>query len=231
MPLPAHLARPIQVLMIDNFDSFTWNLYQSLCLLGADVIVIRNDAISPEDFPDLQIKSLVISPGPGHPQTDAGVSQAAITYFMGRVPILGVCMGLECLVDVLGGEIAYAGEIMHGKVSRVRHDNRGCFKDIPQGIPSIRYHSLSAQPNKFPRDLVITSATQESNVIMGVRHRKYTLEAVQYHPESILSEGGDELFANFLKLRGGTWEENPESGVADKTLPPFELHPTATVKL
>ena len=119
---------------------------------------------------------------------------------------------------------------MHGKFSPVRHDNRGCFKDIPQGIKSIRYHSLSAQPNRFPKDLVVTSATEESNIIMGVRHRKYTLEAVQYHPESILSEGGDELFANFLKLRGGTWEENPESGVADTTLPPFELYPTATVK-
>ena len=108
-----HLARPIEVLMIDNFDSFTWNLYQSLCLLGAEVIVIRNDAISPEDFPDLQIKSLVISPGPGHPQTDAGVSQAAITYFMGKIPVLGVCMGLECLVDVLGGEIAYVHVSYH----------------------------------------------------------------------------------------------------------------------
>ena len=107
MPLPAHLTRPIEVLMIDNFDSFTWNLYQSLCLLGTDVIVIRNDAISPQDFSDLQIRSLVISPGPGHPQTDAGISQAAITYFMGKVPILGVCMGSECPADVLGGEIAY----------------------------------------------------------------------------------------------------------------------------
>ena len=107
MPLPAHLARPIEVLMVDNFDSFTWNLYQSLCLLGADVVVVRNDAISPRDFPDLQIKSLVISPGPGHPQREAGISQAAITYFMGKIPVLGVCMGLECLVDVLGGEIAY----------------------------------------------------------------------------------------------------------------------------
>ena len=98
MPLPAHLVRPIEALTIDNFDSFTWNLYQSLCLLGAEVILIRNDAISPED---LQIRSLVISPGPGHPQTAAGISQTAITYFMGRVTILGVCMGLECLVDVL----------------------------------------------------------------------------------------------------------------------------------
>ena len=120
---------------------------------------------------------------------------------------------------------------MHGKVSRVRHDNRGCFKDIPQGIQSIRYHSLSAQEDKFPKDLVVTSATEESKVIMGVRHRKYTLEAVQYHPESILSEGGEELFANFLKLSGGTWEENPGSrAAADSTVLPFELHPTVSVK-
>ena len=119
---------------------------------------------------------------------------------------------------------------MHGKVSRVRHDNRGCFKDVPQGIQSIRYHSLSAQTEKFPKDLVVTSATVESNVIMGVRHRKYTLEAVQYHPESILSEGGDELFANFLRLNGGTWEENLGCSAADMTLPPFEIYPTVTVK-
>lgn len=118
---------------------------------------------------------------------------------------------------------------MHGKVSRVCHDNRGCFRNIPQGIHSIRYHSLSAQPDKFPKDIIVTSATEESNVIMGVRHRKYTLEVVQYHPESILSECGHELFANFLKLRGGTWEENPECGADDATLP-FELYPTVTVR-
>ena len=119
--------------------------------------------------------------------------------------------------------VSYAGEIMHGKVSRVRHDGRGCFKDIPQGIRSIRYHSLSANVKTFPRDLAITATTEESGVIMGIRHRKYTLEAVQYHPESILSEGGDKLFANFLALRGGTWDENPSFRVQDPNLPPFEV--------
>ncbi|KAH9927388.1 N-anthranilate isomerase [Amylocystis lapponica] len=223
MSLPEHLSRPLDVLLIDNFDSFTWNLYQSFCLLGADVTVIRNDAISPDLFPDLTISFLVVSPGPGHPVTDSGISRAAIAYFTGKVPVLGVCMGLECLVDVFGGKIQYAGEIMHGKVSNVRHDGRGCFKDIPQGIKSTRYHSLSAALSSLPPVLAVTSTTEESGVIMGVRHRKYTLEAVQYHPESILSESGDDLLKNFLALRGGTWQENPSFRVLDTTLPPFEI--------
>ncbi|EEB90667.1 hypothetical protein MPER_11095 [Moniliophthora perniciosa FA553] len=195
--------------MIDNFDSFTWNLYQQFCLLGAQVTVIRNDAISPKQFPQLKLNSLIISPGPGHPQTDSGISREAIKYFQGKVPILGVCMGLECLVDVHGGKIGYAGEIKHGKVSRVRHDGRGCFRGISQGIKSIRYHSLSASESSLPPQLEITSASEESDVIMGVRHKEYTLEAVQYHPESILSEGGDDLIRNFLGLRGGYWERKP----------------------
>ncbi|KAJ6593582.1 anthranilate synthase component II [Mycena capillaripes] len=221
--LPQNLAGQLDVLMIDNFDSFTWNLYQQICLLGADVTVIRNDAIPASLLPKLKIKSLIISPGPGHPQTDSGISKAAIEYFQGKVPVLGVCMGLECLVDLHGGQIGYAGEIKHGKISRVRHDNRGCFKDIPQGIKSTRYHSLSAATTTLPADLAVTALSEDSGVIMGVRHRKYTVEAVQYHPESILSEGGDELIRNFLSLKGGTWEENPESRVLDVTLPSFPV--------
>ncbi|TRM69196.1 glutamine amidotransferase [Schizophyllum amplum] len=224
--LPPHLARKLDVLMIDNFDSFTWNLYQQISLLGADVTVIRNDAISADLLPQLQINSLFISPGPGHPKTDSGISNAAIKYFTGKVPIMGVCMGLECIVDVMGGTIAYAGEIMHGKLSRVRHDNRGCFKDVPQGILSTRYHSLSASHSTLPADLAITALTEESGVIMGVRHRKYTVEAIQYHCESVLSEGGEAYIRNFLNLRGGTWEENPEARVNDRSLPPF---PTETM--
>lgn len=238
--LPSALAGQLDVLMIDNFDSFTWNLYQQLSLLGADVTVIRNDAISPSLFAQLKIRSLVISPGPGHPQTDSGISKDAIAFFTGKVPVLGVCMGLECLVDLYSGKIgsvlspapnvfvtpplcSYAGEIMHGKVSKIRHDNRGCFKNVPQGIPSIRYHSLSAQHTSLPSDLAITAITEDSGVIMGVRHRKYTLEAVQYHPESILSEGGNDLIRNFLSLRGGIWDENPEFRVQDASLPPFPV--------
>ncbi|KAJ7594631.1 indole-3-glycerol phosphate synthase-domain-containing protein [Mycena floridula] len=221
--LPKSLVGQLDVLLIDNFDSFTWNLYQQLCLLGAQVTVIRNDAIKPSLFPALKINSLIISPGPGHPQTDSGISKAAIEYFQGKVPVLGVCMGLECMVDLHGGQIAFAGEIMHGKVSRIRHDNRGCFRDIPQGIKSTRYHSLSASHVTLPDSLAITAISEESGVIMGIRHRKFTLEAVQYHPESILSEGGDDLLRNFLALRGGIWEKNPEFRVLDSTLPVFQV--------
>ncbi|KAH9048469.1 N-anthranilate isomerase [Lactarius hengduanensis] len=223
MSLPDHLARPLDVLMIDNFDSFTWNLYQHLTLLGADITVIRNDAIPSESISLLQIRSLIISPGPGHPVTDSGISRDAIRHFAGRVPILGVCMGLECVVDVFGGEISYAGEIMHGKLSRIRHDGRACFRGLPQGFESTRYHSLSANVETLPADLAITASSQDSGVIMGVRHRRYTLEAVQYHPESILSQFGDDLFRNFLELDGGLWEENPTALVLDQTLPPFKI--------
>lgn len=232
MSLPTELRGPLGILMIDNFDSFTWNLYQQLRLLGARVTVIRNDAIPESALPELDIEHLVISPGPGHPKTDSGVSNAAIRHFSGKVPVLGVCMGLECIVDVYGGEIAFAGEIMHGKLSRVRHDSRGCFKDVPQGIQSTRYHSLSASVKSLPRDLQITAVSADSGVIMGVRHRELTIEAVQYHPESILSEGGDDLMRNFLNLKGGTWKENPHAGVQPDA-PAFEpdapdhAHPTS----
>ncbi|KAH9912174.1 N-anthranilate isomerase [Fomitopsis serialis] len=215
MPLPDELTKPIDVLLIDNFDSFTWNLYQSLSILGADVTVVRNDAITPDDFPHLHINSLIISPGPGHPTTDSGISRDAITYFTGKVPILGVCMGLQCLVDAYGGQISYAGEIVHGKVSHVMHDGRGMFKSVPQSIKCTRYHSLSAGAPSLPDCLAVTATTQESGVIMGVRHREYTMEAVQYHPESILSESGDDLLRNFLNVKGGRWdaEENKDFGV------------------
>lgn len=207
--------------MIDNFDSFSWNLYQQLCLLGANVVVLRNDALDPSQFPQLQIERLIVSPGPGHPKTDSGISREIMKYFAGKIPVLGVCMGLECLVDMYGGEITYAGEIMHGKTSRIRHDGRGCLKDVPQGFSSIRYHSLSADFKTLPEDLAITAVTEESGVVMGVRHRHFTLEAVQYHPESILSEAGDILVRNFLNLKGGVWEENPAYQVHDINLPPF----------
>ncbi|TDL20038.1 N-anthranilate isomerase [Rickenella mellea] len=221
--LPESLRRPIDCLMIDNFDSFTWNVYQSLTLLGTDVTVIRNDAIPVSAFPSLDVRCLIISPGPGHPLTDSGISRDAIRYFTGKIPILGVCMGLECIVDVFGGTIGYAGEIMHGKLSHIRHDGRGCFNGLPQGFKSTRYHSLSASIKTLPEDLAITAMAEESGVIMGVRHRKYTVESVQYHPESILSEAGDDLLKNFLSLKGGTWEKNTHVRVLDVSLPPFPI--------
>lgn len=219
-----------ETLLIDNYDSFTYNLYQSLRNLGANVRVVRNSELNQDDLANLRIRNLIISPGPGHPKTDGGISQAAIRYFSGKVPVLGVCMGLECLVDSLGGDISYAGEIMHGKTSRIRHDGRGCFKDIPQGIKSTRYHSLSAHIKTLPEQLVVTACTEESGVIMAVRHRDLTIEAVQYHPESILSESGDHYLKNFLALRGGRWEENPSCGVLDTTIPPFTYNTSPNAK-
>jgi anthranilate synthase/indole-3-glycerol phosphate synthase/phosphoribosylanthranilate isomerase len=219
-----------ETLLIDNYDSFTYNLYQSLRNLGANVRVVRNSELNPDELPNLKIRNLIISPGPGHPKTDGGISQAAIRYFSGKVPVLGVCMGLECLVDSLGGDISYAGEIMHGKTSRIRHDGRGCFKDIPQGIKSTRYHSLSAHIRSLPEQLVVTACTEESGVIMAVRHREFTVEAVQYHPESILSESGDHYLKNFLALRGGCWEENPSCGVLDPKLPTFTYNASPSAK-
>ncbi|EPQ54996.1 glutamine amidotransferase [Gloeophyllum trabeum ATCC 11539] len=222
--LPPALQKPIDVLMIDNFDSFTYNLYQSLSLLGADVTVIRNDAIPTSALPLLDIKHLIISPGPGHPRTDSGISRDAIKFFTGKIPVLGVCMGLECLVDVFGGQISYAGEIMHGKVSPIRHDGRGMFKGLPQNFLSTRYHSLAASASNLPHTLQVTAFSPgPPAVIMGVRHRTYTLESVQYHPESCLSEQGDPLLLNFLALKGGKWADNPDSLVLDPTLPPLDL--------
>ncbi|KAG1782042.1 phosphoribosyl anthranilate isomerase [Suillus placidus] len=219
--LPATLSGDIDTLVIDNFDSFTWNLYQSLSLLGTQVTVIRNNALTADQLPLLHINRLIISPGPGHPKTDSGVSRDAIKYFAGKVPVMGVCMGLECIVDVYGGEIGYAGEIKHGKLSPVIHDGRSIFLSLPQSIQSTRYHSLSASLLSLPSCLMATSATSESGVIMGVRHRTYVIEAVQYHPESILSEEGEGLLKNFLSLKGGTWEENPHAKVNDPEMPPF----------
>ncbi|OAX35093.1 hypothetical protein K503DRAFT_868488 [Rhizopogon vinicolor AM-OR11-026] len=220
-PLPAALSGHIDTLMIDNFDSFTWNLYQSLSLLGTQVVVIRNDALTVDQLPLLHINRLIISPGPGHPKNDSGVSRDAIKYFAGKIPILGVCMGLECIVDVYGGEIGFAGEIKHGKLSPITHDGRSVFLSLSQSILSTRYHSLSASLLSLPSCLMVTSATSDSGVIMGVRHRTYVVEAVQYHPESILSQEGEGLLRNFLSLRGGTWEENPHAKVYDPEMPPF----------
>lgn len=244
-PLPAALSGHIDTLMIDNFDSFTWNLYQSLSLLGTHVTVVRNDALTVNQLPLLNINRLIISPGPGHPKNDSGVSRDAIKYFAGKIPILGVCMGLECIVDVYGGEIgsvhfhyslyetnalpvSYAGEIKHGKLSPITHDARSIFLSLSQSIQSTRYHSLSASLISLPSCLMVTSATSDTGVIMGVRHRTYVVEAVQYHPESILSQEGEGLLKNFLTLRGGTWEENPHAKVNDTEMPPFPYEALTT---
>jgi len=167
--------------------------------------VIRNDAISVKDLTKLKIKALVISPGPGHPSTDSGISTAAITHFAGKVPILGVCMGLQSLVHAYGGTITNAPEIVHGKLSTINHDSRGIFKGIPQSFEATRYHSLAADPATLPSELAVSAISANSGVIMAVRHRQYVLEAVQYHPESVISEHGLALFRNFLEYDYATW--------------------------
>ncbi|OCF43035.1 anthranilate synthase/indole-3-glycerol phosphate synthase/phosphoribosylanthranilate isomerase [Kwoniella heveanensis CBS 569] len=205
-------------LLVDNYDSFTWNIYADLATCGGNPVVIRNDKITLPEIEEMfavgDLERIVISPGPGHPRTDSGISRDVISWGIGKLPILGVCMGLECIVDLLGGEIGYAGEIKHGKTSLVEHDGLGIFHDLPPLLSSVRYHSLSASLLSLPKTLQVTSTTQESGVIMGVRHRSATVEAVQYHPESCISEGGKGLMANFLKLKGGEWGgENAWCGV------------------
>lgn len=199
------------VLMIDNYDSFTWNLYQYLSVseLCYKVDVFRNDEIDIETIENVMKPDILfISPGPGHPTTDAGISKAAIKYFAGKIPVFGVCMGQQCMVEVFGGDVSYAGEIVHGKTSTVKHDGKGAFAGIPQGIAATRYHSLAGARATIPDCLEITATTETSpEVIMGVRHKNYTVEGVQFHPESILTESGHILIENALKMTGGTWEE------------------------
>ncbi|TPX42108.1 hypothetical protein SeLEV6574_g05762 [Synchytrium endobioticum] len=196
---------PSTTLLIDNYDSFTWNVYQRLCELGANVVVLRNDQVTVEECLALNPRNVVISPGPGTPR-DAGVSNDVILAFAGKVPVLGVCLGAQCMYELYGGEVTYAGETVHGKTSAVTHDGLGLYKGVPQRIQCTRYHSLAASPSTLPECLAVTSFT-DSGVIMGVRHNKYVMEGVQFHPESITSEYGRMLFRNFLAWEGATWDE------------------------
>ncbi|KAI9639071.1 uncharacterized protein MKK02DRAFT_39347 [Dioszegia hungarica] len=217
-------------LIIDNYDSFTWNVYADVAVLGGNPLVRRNNKISIEDVEAMHAKGdldrIIISPGPGHPRTDSGISREVITWACGKVPVLGICMGLECLVDVLGGEIAFAGEIKHGKTSLVEHDGLGIFHELPALLQSTRYHSLAATLLTLPKELAVTATTQESGVIMAVRHREYAVEAVQYHPESCMSEGGRGMMANFLRMKGGYWGENEWCG-AGKAQPEAKANGSA----
>ncbi|KAL1977735.1 hypothetical protein VTN31DRAFT_594 [Thermomyces dupontii] len=201
------------VVLIDNYDSFTWNVYQYLVLEGASVTVYRNDQITLEELIALKPTQLVVSPGPGHPDTDAGISKAAIEYFSGRIPILGVCMGHQCIISSFGGKVDVTGEILHGKTSVLKHDSKGVYTGLPPTLNVTRYHSLAGTNSTVPDTLEVSSWTElggenGKRVIMGVRHKTLTVEGVQFHPESILTEHGRKIFRNFLELRGGTWEEN-----------------------
>ncbi len=187
-----------KILVIDNYDSFVYNLVQYLGELGADPFTVRNDRLSVQELQELRPDGVLISPGPGRP-SDSGISMEAIYYFGSRkVPVLGVCLGHQCIGELFGGNIVRAPEIMHGKTSLVRHDSRGIFSDIANPLEATRYHSLVIEPESVPAILEV-SATAADGVIMGVRHRELPIEGVQFHPESILTKSGHELIGNFLK--------------------------------
>jgi anthranilate synthase/aminodeoxychorismate synthase-like glutamine amidotransferase len=184
-------------LLIDNYDSFTYNLVQAFLMLGAEVEVHRNDAITVEEALGQGHSHLVISPGPGTPR-DAGVSMRMIDAFAGRIPIFGVCLGHQSVVEVFGGKVVRAARLMHGKVSPVQHDGKGVFSGMAQNFQAGRYHSLIAEPSSVPQVLEVTARTAEGE-IMGVRHRTLPIEGVQFHPESVLTPEGPVLMGNFLK--------------------------------
>ena len=196
-----------KLLLIDNYDSFTYNLVQAFLVLGADVHVYRNDAISVSDALLLEPTHLCISPGPGTPY-DAGVSMQMIRTFAGRVPVLGVCLGHQSIVEVFGGKVVRAARLMHGKTSLIEHDARTVFAGLPQPCEVGRYHSLIAAPDRMPAELEVNARTAEGE-IMGVRHRTLLVEGVQFHPESILTPDGPQLLRNFLDLAQG--ERRPDA--------------------
>lgn len=189
------------LLIIDNYDSFTWNLYQYFCELGAEVLVRRNDDISLLEMQALPLTHLVISPGPCTPD-ESGVSLAAIRYFAGRLPVLGVCLGHQALAQVFGARVVRARQVMHGKTSAITHQGRGLFSGLAQPLTVTRYHSLIVERHSLPACLEITAFSLrngETDEIMGLRHKTLDVEGVQFHPESILSQQGHALLANFLR--------------------------------
>ena len=186
------------LLLIDNYDSFTYNLYQYLAELGADVRVERNDKITLEDVDAMKPERIVISPGPCTPR-EAGLSNDVIRTFAGKLPILGVCLGHQCIGHTFGGVVTGAGEIMHGKTSTIYHDGKGVFAGLPNPFSAIRYHSLAIVPDTVPDCLEVTART-EKGIIMGVRHKGHLIEGVQFHPESIMTHVGKDLLRNFLKM-------------------------------
>jgi anthranilate synthase component 2 len=184
------------LLMLDNYDSFTWNLVQYLGELGASVKVLRNDAITLDEVEAMQPERIVISPGPCTPN-EAGISVPLIRRFAGKIPLLGVCLGHQAIGQAFGGRVIRAERVMHGKMSSIVHDGRGVFRNIPSPFRATRYHSLAIERASLPPALDVT-ATAEDGEIMGVRHREFDVEGVQFHPEAILTEHGKALLANFL---------------------------------
>jgi anthranilate synthase component II len=185
------------LLMIDNYDSFTYNLVQYFGELGEDVKVVRNDEITVVQIATMNPQRIVVSPGPCTPN-EAGVSVPVIRHFAGKIPLLGVCLGHQSIGQAFGGRIVHAKQLMHGKVSRISHQNAGVFRELPNPLTATRYHSLVIQRESLPDCLEVTAWTDDGE-IMGVRHKELAVEGVQFHPESILTERGHDLLANFLK--------------------------------
>ena len=188
------------LLLIDNYDSFTYNLFQYLSELGEEVWVARNDQVSLAEIEARSPERIVISPGPGTPE-EAGISNDVIRRFGSRIPILGVCLGHQCIGYAYGAKVSRAGEIMHGKSSLIHHDGRGVFRGLTSPFPAIRYHSLAVAADGLPECLEVSART-ENGIIMGLRHREFPVEGVQFHPESIMTGVGKDLLKNFLKREG-----------------------------
>jgi anthranilate synthase component 2 len=194
------------VFVLDNYDSFTYNLVQYLGELGAEVVVRRNDELSPEEVEALKPERILLSPGPCTPR-EAGILVPLIRHMAGKAPILGVCLGHQAIGEAFGGDVVRARTLMHGKVSPVDHDGKGIFAGLPTPLTCTRYHSLIVQEETLPDDLVVTARTADSSgeagktVIMGLRHRSLPIEGVQFHPESVLTEGGRQMIRNFLDMQ------------------------------
>ena len=186
------------ILLIDNYDSFTYNLYQYLCELGAEVQVDRNDQISLDDIEKAKPEKIVVSPGPCTPK-EAGISVEVIQNFGNRIPILGVCLGHQCIGEAFGGTVGGAGEIVHGKTSAINHNGVGVLRDLPSPFEAIRYHSLVVHQEGLPNNLEVTAWTNDG-LIMGLKHKQYPIEGVQFHPESIMTGSGKDLLRNFLAM-------------------------------
>jgi anthranilate synthase/aminodeoxychorismate synthase-like glutamine amidotransferase len=186
------------LLLIDNYDSFTFNLYQYLSELGQTVKVVRNDKITIKEIEKLKPEYIVISPGPGRPE-DAGMSNEIVQQFGSKIPILGVCLGHQCIGQVYGGIVSHAGEIKHGKTSVICHDGKGVFRGVKNPLTVVRYHSLAVQEKGLP-DCLEVSARTDNGIVMGIRHKQYRVEGVQFHPESIMTKQGKELLKNFLEM-------------------------------
>ena len=187
------------LLLIDNYDSFTYNLYQYLSELGVEKIeVVRNDQMTVDELEAMKPERIVVSPGPSRPE-NAGVSVEAIKRFAGVVPILGVCLGHQCLADAFGGVVVHAGEIMHGKTSRINHDGKGVFAGVPDRFEAVRYHSLAIDSDSVPDELEVVGTASSDGTIMAVRHREFPVFGLQFHPESVLTADGKTILQNFLE--------------------------------